>query len=109
MSITMTTSATRQIQSMLATNNLSEAHVVRLGVTAGGCSGYSYLLDITDEIHANDRIFASGGVQIVCDPKSYLYLNGVTIDFRDEIMGRGFVFNNPNATSSCGCGSSFSA
>ncbi|MHC5022935.1 MAG: HesB/IscA family protein [Planctomycetota bacterium] len=56
---------------------------------------------------------ASGGepesitIRVICDPKSYLYLNGTTIDFRDEIMGRGFVFNNPNATSSCGCGSSF--
>ena len=48
-------------------------------------------------------------VRVVCDPKSYLYLNGTTIDFKDEIMGRGFVFNNPNATTSCGCGSSFSA
>jgi iron-sulfur cluster assembly protein len=47
-------------------------------------------------------------LKVVCDPKSYLYLNGTTIDFRDEIMGRGFVFNNPNKTSSCGCGSSFS-
>ena len=48
-------------------------------------------------------------VQVICDPKSYLYLNGTTIDFKDEIMGRGFVFNNPNATTTCGCGSSFSA
>jgi iron-sulfur cluster assembly accessory protein len=48
-------------------------------------------------------------VRVICDPKSYLYLNGTTIDFKDEIMGRGFVFNNPNATTTCGCGSSFSA
>ena len=48
-------------------------------------------------------------VRVICDPKSYLYLNGTTIDFKDEIMGRGFVFNNPNANSTCGCGSSFSA
>ncbi len=109
MSITMTTSATRQIQSMLATNNLSEAHVVRLGVTAGGCSGYSYLLDITDEIHANDRIFASGGVQIVCDPKSYLYVKGTEIDYEDSLMGGGFKFGNPNVKRSCGCGTSFQA
>ena len=47
-------------------------------------------------------------IRVICDPKSYLYLNGTTIDFKDELMGRGFVFNNPNATSSCGCGSSFS-
>jgi len=48
-------------------------------------------------------------VRVICDPKSYLYLDGTVVDFKDEIMGRGFVFNNPNATSSCGCGSSFSA
>ena len=54
-------------------------------------------------------MFEKHGIKVVCDPKSYLYLNGTTVDFKDEVMGRGFVFNNPNATSSCGCGSSFSA
>ncbi|MCA9304709.1 MAG: iron-sulfur cluster assembly accessory protein, partial [Phycisphaerales bacterium] len=56
-----------------------------------------------------DEVFEQHGVKIIVDPKSMLYLSGVTVDFKDEIMGRGFVFNNPNATSSCGCGSSFSA
>ena len=56
-----------------------------------------------------DEEFELHGVKIVCDPKSYLYLNGTSIDFKDEVMGRGFVFNNPNANSTCGCGSSFSA
>jgi iron-sulfur cluster assembly accessory protein len=56
-----------------------------------------------------DETWPQHGVEVICDSKSMLYLDGVTVDFKDELMGRGFVFNNPNATSSCGCGSSFSA
>ena len=80
---------------------------LRVGVKGGGCSGFNYTLDLTDQKSDDDEVFESHGVEVVCDSKSYLYLNGVTVDFRDEVMGRGFVFNNPNATSSCGCGSSF--
>ena len=72
-------------------------------------SGFSYLLDLTEQERDTDEKFDCHGISVVCDPKSYLYLNGTTVDFKDEVMGRGFVFNNPNATSSCGCGSSFSA
>ena len=60
-------------------------------------------------ISAALEAFDKDGLSVVCDPKSYLYLNGTTIDFKDEVMGRGFVFSNPNATSTCGCGSSFQA
>ncbi len=81
---------------------------LRVGVKGGGCSGFNYSLDLTDQKTEDDEVFEQHGVQMICDPKSYLYLDGVTVDFRDEIMGRGFVFNNPNASSSCGCGSSFS-
>lgn len=81
---------------------------LRVGVKGGGCSGFNYTLDLTDQKTEDDEVFDSHGVEVICDPKSYLYLNGVTIDFRDEVMGRGFVFTNPNATTSCGCGSSFS-
>ena len=82
---------------------------LRVGVKGGGCSGFSYILDLTEADDSAFERFDQHGVTVVCDPKSHLYLDGVTIDFRDEVMGRGFVFNNPNATSSCGCGSSFSA
>ena len=82
---------------------------LRVGVKGGGCSGFSYLLDLTEQTSENDERFQVHGINVVCDPKSYLYLNGTEIDFKDEIMGRGFVFKNPNATSTCGCGSSFSA
>ena len=80
---------------------------LRVGVKGGGCSGFNYTLDLTDEKTESDETFDCHGVEVICDSKSYLYLNGTVIDFKDEIMGRGFVFNNPNATNTCGCGSSF--
>ncbi len=82
---------------------------LRVGVKGGGCSGFSYTLDLTETMGEQDEAWPQHGVEVICDPKSMLYLDGTTVDFKDELMGRGFVFSNPNATSSCGCGSSFSA
>ena len=83
---------------------------LRVGVKGGGCSGFSYSLDLTESMNDEvDEHWQQDGVDIVCDSKSLLYLDGTKIDFKDEVMGRGFVFQNPNATSTCGCGSSFSA
>ena len=83
---------------------------LRVGVKGGGCSGFSYALDLTENMNEEaDEHWQQDGVDIVCDSKSLLYLDGTRIDFKDEVMGRGFVFQNPNATSTCGCGSSFSA
>jgi len=114
MAIILTETAAKEIKSIIdaqaAENALDPAKVrLRVGVKGGGCSGFSYILDLTETDDESMEHFDQHGVTVVCDQKSYLYLNGVTIDFRDEVMGRGFVFNNPNATSSCGCGSSFSA
>ena len=110
MGISLSETAAREIMTIIEQQELDQQKVrLRVGVKGGGCSGFSYLLDLTETERDNDEQFEQHGVQIVCDPKSYLYLNGTSIDFKDEIMGRGFVFNNPNATSSCGCGSSFSA
>lgn len=81
---------------------------LRIGVKGGGCSGFSYSLDLTETKTEQDESWEQHGIEVICDSKSLLYLEGTTVDFKDEIMGRGFVFNNPNATSSCGCGSSFS-
>ncbi len=102
--------AAKEIRHIIQDQELDAEKVrLRVGVKGGGCSGFSYVLDLTETQKETDECFEQHGVKIICDPKSLLYLNGTTIDFKDEIMGRGFVFQNPNATSSCGCGSSFSA
>jgi iron-sulfur cluster assembly protein len=110
MGLKLTTRAAQEVKTILEQQNLpAETTFLRLGVKGGGCSGFNYSLDLTDAKGEMDEEFDSEGIKLVCDPKSYLYLNGTELDFKDEIMGRGFVFNNPNATHTCGCGSSFSA
>ena len=110
MGIELTETAASEIKTIIGQQELDDENVrLRVGVKGGGCSGFSYLLDLTEQQSDNDEAFDQHGITVVCDPKSFLYLNGTTIDFKDEVMGRGFVFSNPNATSSCGCGSSFSA
>lgn len=111
MPITLSESAAKEIKSIIKDQGLPEENTrLRVGVKGGGCSGFSYMLDLVEDPPAEmDEQLESNGVKILCDMKSYLYLNGAEIDFKDEVMGRGFVFKNPNATSSCGCGSSFTA
>ncbi|MBX3364669.1 MAG: iron-sulfur cluster assembly accessory protein [Phycisphaeraceae bacterium] len=102
--------AAKEIHRIIDEQELDKEKVcLRVGVKGGGCSGFSYVLDLTETVKATDEQFIQHGIRVICDPKSLLYLNGTTVDFKDEIMGRGFVFQNPNATSSCGCGASFSA
>jgi len=109
MAIQLSEAAAKEIKTIIQQQELpSEKTRLRVGVKGGGCSGFSYLLDLTEEDPADtDEQMESQGVPILIDNKSLLYLDGTEIDFRDEVMGRGFVFKNPNATSSCGCGSSF--
>ena len=103
-------SAAKEIRKIIQEQELNAETIrLRVGVKGGGCSGFSYLLDLTEGQKETDEVFEQHGIKVVVDPKSLLYLNGTTIDFKDEIMARGFVFQNPNATSTCGCGSSFSA
>lgn len=111
MPINLSESAAREIKEIIKQQGLPDAETrLRVGVKGGGCSGFSYMLDLTEEPKGEmDEEMESNGIKILCDMKSYLYLNGAEIDFKDEIMGRGFVFKNPNATSTCGCGSSFNA
>jgi iron-sulfur cluster assembly protein len=124
MPVIVTEKAATEIASIITQQDLDPANVrLRVGVKGGGCSGFSYLLDLTETQKETDELWeytfpvtdeetaedTSRTIRVICDPKSYLYLNGTEVDFKDELMGRGFVFNNPNATSSCGCGSSFSA
>ncbi len=110
MTIQLSETAAREIKTIIDQQELdSEAVRLRVGVKGGGCSGFSYVLDLTESHRDTDEEFSQHGVKVICDPKSLLYLNGTEIDFKDEIMGRGFVFKNPNASSTCGCGSSFQA
>ena len=81
---------------------------VRVGVKSGGCSGLSYELNFDKEQQENDKIFESNDIKIVIDKKSFLYLIGTTLDYSGGLNGTGFVFNNPNANRTCGCGESFS-
>ncbi len=81
---------------------------VRLGVQGGGCSGLSYAVQFDSHPREHDRVFQFGDVRVFIDPKSFVYLNGMTLDWEDTLMRQGFVFRNPNVTQACGCGSSFS-
>jgi iron-sulfur cluster assembly protein len=111
MAITLTELAAKQIKDIIVDQKLpAEQTKLRVGVKGGGCSGFSYLLDLTEEAAAEtDEQMESNGVQILIDSKSLLYLEGTEIDFKDDVIQSGFVFKNPNATSTCGCGSSFQA
>jgi iron-sulfur cluster assembly protein len=83
------------------------SYFLRVGVVGGGCSGLSYKLDFDNEIKPMDQVFEDKGVKIVTDLKSFLYLVNTELDFSDGLNGKGFYFNNPNASRSCGCGDSF--
>ncbi|MBI1827530.1 MAG: iron-sulfur cluster assembly accessory protein [Planctomycetes bacterium] len=99
----------QQQSSAKKNGDATQSMFLRVGVKGGGCSGFSYTLDLTESKGENDEEWDQFGIPVICDSKSMLYLDGATVDFKDELMGRGFVFRNPNASSSCGCGSSFSA
>lgn len=81
---------------------------VRVGVKSGGCSGLSYELKFDKENQQDDKVFEDNGIKIIIDKKSFLYLVGTTLEYSGGLNGSGFVFNNPNATRTCGCGESFS-
>ena len=82
-------------------------HFLRVGVVGGGCSGLSYKMDFDNEVKPMDQVFEDKGIKIVCDLKSFLYLVNTELEFSDGLNGKGFYFNNPNASRSCGCGESF--
>lgn len=85
---------------------------IRVGVKGGGCSGFSYTLGFDDNKNEIDQVsikdWMPADMEVICDPKSFLYLNNTIIDFESSLMGRGFTFDNPSASKSCGCGESFS-
>ncbi len=106
--ITITESASKELKRIISEQEESEGSALRLFVQGGGCSGLSYGMGFEAEPKSSDRVFESEGVTVYMDPKSYLFLKGITMDFKESLMGRGFVFENPNATGGCGCGTSFS-
>ncbi|HLT65815.1 MAG TPA: iron-sulfur cluster assembly accessory protein [Flavobacterium sp.] len=85
-----------------------ETAFIRVGVKSGGCSGLEYELKFDDQVQETDKIFEDAGVRIAVDKKSFLYLVGTTLEYSGGLNGKGFVFNNPNAARTCGCGESFS-
>ncbi len=107
MSVSLTERAAEEVKTIIEQQDLAGDIYLRMGVKGGGCSGFSYALDLTEQKNETDEVWDMHGIKVICDPKSFLYLSGVTVDFKDEVMGRGFVFNNPNASGTCGCGSSF--
>lgn len=107
MAIELTDRAAREFKRILSEQGLCARTCLRIAVRAGGCSGFTYVLDFASDIAESDTTFESRAVRIVCDPKSCLYLDGVTVDFRDGLLDRGFVFDNPNARAHCSCGVSF--
>jgi iron-sulfur cluster assembly protein len=108
MAITLTEKAKSKIKRVFADNDMPENSCLRVGVKGGGCSGFSYTLDVAAEPAEDDEVFEFDGVRVICDPKSYLYLNGTEVDYEESLVQGGFKFNNPNAAKSCGCGVSFS-
>ena len=102
------TARDKVIQLMIDDGFNAKTDYVRVGVKSGGCYGLSYDLDFDNKQQENDKVFEDNDVKIVVDKKSFLYLVGTTLEFSGGLNGKGFVFNNPNANRTCGCGESFS-
>jgi iron-sulfur cluster assembly protein len=111
-SIKLTENAASELKTLMSkeveSKNMSAKAVLRFMVVGGGCSGFSYKMGFDENITEDDKVEEIGGVKVAVDQKSYLYLSGTEVDFQDGLMGKGFVFNNPNSSGTCGCGSSFS-
>lgn len=105
----VTPSAVNRIRAILAKEGISAGEGgMRLGVKGGGCSGLSYAIAFDSGARDTDRIFTFEDVRVFIDPKSFVYLNGMTLDYEETLMRQGFLFLNPNSARSCGCGTSFS-
>lgn len=108
--IHLTEGAARKIRALLEKEGVAaETGGLRVGVQGGGCSGLSYAMRLETQARDRDKVFEEHGARIFVDPKSCLYLNGTTLDYEETLIRQGFVFQNPNAARSCGCGSSFTA
>ena len=110
MALAITERAAKEVKKIMEEQKMEEEMVLRVGVTGGGCSGFSYALGFDKSYdETKDSKYEMHGVNVVVDKKSALYLDGTTVDFYEGLERRGFTFDNPNAVKSCGCGSSFQA
>lgn len=100
--------AAKQVKTIMSENQVPEGYGLRVGVKGGGCSGLTYTLGFDGGPHEGDTVIEENGVKLFVDGKSLFYLMGTILDFSDGLNGKGFIFNNPNATKTCGCGESFS-
>lgn len=105
--IEITQKAAEQIKEIFQKEQPGSEKGLRLAVVGGGCSGLQYKIEFSDK-KEKDNIINLDGLDVLIDPKSSIYLKGIILDFKDGLNGKGFVFNNPNATNTCGCGESFS-
>jgi iron-sulfur cluster assembly protein len=106
--ITVTDQAAEQVRQVREQSNLPETAGLRVGVKGGGCSGLTYVLDFDSEPRQGEKVYEHNGIRLFIDLKSYLYLRGTELDFSGGLNGKGFTFSNPNASRTCGCGTSFS-
>ncbi len=105
MAVNLTTTAAERVRQFMSTN--SDAVGLRLGVKVVGCSGYAYVVDLTDAVNDDDSVFESNGVKVIVNRKSLEIVDGTEIDFSREGLNEGFAYSNPNAKNMCGCGESF--
>ena len=106
--IDLTDAAVAEVKKLIEQQNLGEGTGLRIGVRGGGCSGMSYALNFESSEREDDTVTEARGIKLFIDPKSASILSNLLIDYTSGLNGSGFVFNNPNATNTCGCGSSFS-
>jgi len=106
--ITVSEAAKEHALKLMKDENSPEGTFIRVGVEGGGCSGLSYMLEFDNQVREGDQSFEDKGIKIVVDRKSFLYLVGTELEYSGGLNGKGFVFKNPNASRTCGCGESFS-
>lgn len=108
--VSLTEQAAKEVKRCIEEASMPEDTILRIGILAGGCSGFKYSIGLDNSVDdTKDFVSEQHGVKLAIDKKSGLHLDGTTIDFHESIDARGFTFENPNVTKSCGCGSSFSA
>ena len=105
--VTLTPLATEKLGVVLDQKGIRETHALRVFVKGGGCGGMQYGMTFDDDVQESDQVFEQHGLRVIVDPASFLHVGGSSIDYVDNLMGGGFHIENPNAATTCGCGSSF--